>query len=171
MLNLNLNLKSIQEKIYYKDRFKENKYDIIYGFHQSSHVTLLYGLTDEISSKEIFQILSKYKFNDIVLQDISFFNLEDKDILKFKVSSSDVLLCNKELRSKFNYYSDFEKFEPHVTIAYLKKNTAKNYCKLKFDKEIINATNYLYTDIFDRVFSEKTTSGKDLDYINSFHPF
>jgi len=82
----------------------------------------------------------------IHLKGLGFFSNPDKDVLYFKVqlgdAKEDQLVQLHQLLVKetgVKYIRD--QYTPHVTIAYLKPNTAAKYIKsIKFDEQIVQAT-------------------------------
>ena len=113
-----------------------------FGVETTSHVTLLYGLhDDEIKDSEIFDIVMDKKYPDLFLVNPSLFeNSDEYDVLKFDIKYPDknkvLHEINKELMVNFPYTTDFPKYHPHCTIAYLKKGEGKKYVKKFKDYEI-----------------------------------
>jgi 2'-5' RNA ligase len=100
-----------------------------HGLEKESHITVLYGLhCDKFST-----VLNKVDLNvcRFKIKDISLFENEKYDILKFGIESPDLHKINKELRERLPYTSSFDVYHAHLTIAYLKPGTGKNYLKLK----------------------------------------
>jgi 2'-5' RNA ligase len=125
-------------KIEDKDVYDEKGY----GIETKSHITLLYGLhDDEIKEKEVFDLLLKYEYPDLLLVKPSLFENDDYDVLKFDVKypkkTEKILhIVNKELEDTFPYTSDYPDYHPHCTIAYLKKGEGKKYVEMFKDAEI-----------------------------------
>jgi len=136
-------LKEIQDKIDEDDLYTDEKG---YGFENEPHLTSLYGLhVDEVTNDQVMDIISKYDIGNLVLFNISSFNNEEFDVLKFEVkqdmndySKKDDIIykINKDL-CKLPYTSDYPKYEPHSTIAYLKPGTSDKYIKMFKDMEYI----------------------------------
>lgn len=117
-----------------EELYIENEDD--YGFEDEPHVTALYGLhSDKIEDNQIKEICEKYENIDIQLKDISMFNNEKYDVLKFGVESKSLRKMNEEL-TQLPHSSDFPDYKPHVTIAYLKKGEGKKYLK-EFNEPIV----------------------------------
>lgn len=82
----------------------------------------------------------------IKMNDVSAFENPKFDVLKFDVDSDDLHDLNKKF-IKFPYSSDFPKYHPHCTIAYVKPNKSKDYIdKLNAVDEIkFKATKIVYS--------------------------
>lgn len=96
---------------------------------KDTHVTLLYGLHNEVLPMDVYNIVSKYKFDKITLDKISLFENEKFDVLKYDVSGDILHVVNKELKT-LPHTSTFPDYKPHSTIAYLKPGKGKYYVQL-----------------------------------------
>jgi 2'-5' RNA ligase len=117
--------KKIQDIIDDDDLY-EPKDETGFGREKEPHVTILYGLHDDIEDKDIADEVDKIKTPGIKLGKVSSFENDKFDVLKFDVVSSDLHELNKEFK-EFPHTSTFPKYEPHSTIAYVKKGKAKEY--------------------------------------------
>ena len=98
-------------------------------------VTLLHGLhSDEINDEDVMKAVEKKDIKKLVLHNISSFNNEKFDVLKFDMKGEGLRAANKALK-KFPYTSDFPRYHPHSTIAYLKPGKAKKYIEMWKDEE------------------------------------
>lgn len=98
------------------------------GLETEPHVTLLYGLhSDEIDDQKVLDISSK-GIKSLGLGNVSLFENEKYDVLKFDVEGPFLHDINKEL-TKLPHTTDFPDYHPHCTIAYLKPGTGKKYTK------------------------------------------
>lgn len=98
----------------------------IAGIEKEPHVTLLYGLHADINDNDVLSIMREIPKIDVNLLDISFFEAEDYDVLKFSVRNP--LLNELNLRFKeLPHTSPRLHYSPHATIAYLQKGTAQKY--------------------------------------------
>jgi hypothetical protein len=134
-------LKEYTSKIEDSDVYDEEGF----GIETKSHVTLLYGLHDEeIKDDDVFDLVMKEHYPDLILISPSLFENPEYDVLKFDVKypedvKSDKVLhkVNKKLMDTFPYTTNFPKYHPHCTIAYLKKGKGKEYVKMFKDAEIV----------------------------------
>jgi len=119
-----------QMKIIHDEIEKDDIYDEEgHGLEDEPHVTLLYGLhSDEIEDDKVLDISSK-GIKSIGLGNVSLFENDKYDVLKFDVEAPFLHDINKEL-SKLPHTTDYPDYHPHCTIAYLKPGTGKKYTKL-----------------------------------------
>lgn len=98
-----------------------------YGFEKEQHVTLLYGIhSDEVSDEEVMDISLSFKYPQIRIHNLSLFQNEKFDVLKFDVDCDVLHKVNKEL-CKLPHTTEYPNYKPHVTIAYLKPGLGKKY--------------------------------------------
>jgi len=103
-----------------------------YGLETRPHITILYGLVKGTNLDELKRYLPSLSDIKICLTNISFFNNENYDVMKFDVESEKLHQINKTLCDHFEYKSDYDNYVPHMTIAYLKKGRGKRYNGEKF---------------------------------------
>lgn len=60
-----------------------------------------------------------------MITDVSVFKNKDFDVLKCSVSCDGLFETNKEISNNFELHTEFKTYHPHITIAYMKKGTAK----------------------------------------------
>jgi len=117
-------MKILHDEIDPKDIYDEDGF----GLESEPHVTLLYGLhSDEIKDDDVLDISSK-GIQSMGLGNVSLFENEKYDVLKFDVEAPFLYKINKEL-TKLPHTTDFPDYHPHCTIAYLKPGKGKNYVK------------------------------------------
>ena len=102
--------------------------DDSYGRETEPHVTILYGLHEEIEDKDIEVDIKEIKTPKIDFKNISSFNNDKFDVLKFDVESKDLTKLNK-IFAKYPNTNKFPDDHPHCTIAYLKSGKAAEYIK------------------------------------------
>lgn len=119
--------KELQDMIDKDDLYTE-KDDDGYGLEDKPHVTVLYGLHGEIEDKDLEVEIHKITEPKISFKNISTFEADKYDVLKFDVASSDLVKLNKKFK-EFPHTSTFPNYHPHCTIAYLKKGVAEKYIK------------------------------------------
>lgn len=128
---------------------KEDIYDEPgFGLEKDPHVTVLYGFHDNVDVEDIKKVTTFFKSPiDVKILNISKFECEQYDVLKFAVESSSLNKMN-EIMSFFPHTTDFPDYNPHVTISYLKKGTADKYLKELSDKnEYLKSKSFEYSYI------------------------
>lgn len=102
--------KQIAEKDVYQEEGREDK----------PHITVLYGL-HTTNPNDIKKIIKDFGTIKATLGKISKFdNKPEYDVLKIDVKSPELHALNKALK-KLPFTSDYPKYEPHATLAYVKK--------------------------------------------------
>jgi len=117
--------------------------DKSFGLEDEPHCTLLYGLHEGVTLKQVEQVLDEYTFYTVKAYNISLFENDKYDVLKFDIEGDNLHEVNKDLK-QFPYTTDYPNYHPHMTIGYLKKGKGKKYVK-KFKekyKEIWSAPQY-----------------------------
>lgn len=117
--------------------------DKSYGIEDEPHITLLYGLHNDVSLEDVNSIIQKFVFSKCKVHNASLFQNEKYDVLKFDLDTTTgggmASKCNKELR-KLPHTSDYPDYHPHMTIAYLKPGMGQKYAD-HFNK--IQPTGYI----------------------------
>ena len=111
-----------------EDDLYEPEDDPSYGKETEPHVTVLFGLHNDIPDSDIEDEINKIKRPEIKFGGISSFSNPKFDVLKFDIDSKDMHQLNKKFR-EFPYTSNYPDNHPHCTIAYLKPNMAEKYIK------------------------------------------
>ena len=114
------------------------------GIELDTHITVMYGY-DSISHAEIFKSFNKYPKKDIKIKlgEIKVFSHEEYDVLHIRVISKDLMLLNSiSLNSGLKIINLYDKYIPHITLAYIKKNS--NIIKYLDTNEFINNTEELF---------------------------
>ena len=133
MLDLDFpQIKSLHKQIKKEDLYEEKDTDK-YGLEKESHITLLYGLHEEVTLDQVKEITDSFSFGEIELTKVDVFDDEKFDILIFKADSKELSKVNKALK-KLPFTSEFDDYKPHCTIAYVKKGKGKEYVKLFKDE-------------------------------------
>lgn len=113
--------------------------DNTYGLEDEPHTTLLFGFHDDVDPDSILQLCNRYKYPDLKLHNVSCFNNEKYDVLKFDVDSPTLHQVNSELKSEYmdRYTTNFPDYHPHSTIGYIKKGKGQHYVDLFKDRSYI----------------------------------
>ena len=140
-------IQRIQESIdendlYHGDNNDENEY----GLEKESHITLLYGLHENVTCEDVKPYLLPLMEYKAMLYNVSSFSNEKFDVLKSDIKSSAMKKTNKLLRDNLPHDDLHDEYHPHMTIAYLKPGTAKKYEQKMLDKIItITPKEYMFS--------------------------
>lgn len=118
-------MNKIQDMIKPEDIY-EDESDDSYGLENEPHVTILYGLHNEVSSEDVKRVLKDFAFGPCRLTNASLFEGPPYDVLKYEIDGDGLHEANLQLK-RFPYTSDFPEYHPHLTIAYLKTGKGKRY--------------------------------------------
>lgn len=110
-----------------EDDLYVNQNESILGYENEPHVTVLYGFHKDIDHYGIVQDISKFSPVEIRLKAVEMFDNDKFDVLKITVESPELEKCKKFLEKKYDNTQQFKEFNPHITVAYLKKGKAKKY--------------------------------------------
>jgi len=136
MLYLTLNdkdCKSIQDVIEEEDLYLGTEDDPGYGREDEPHVTLLYGLHNDIEDVKVESIIKKIKPLEVLLSKVDIFENDTYDVLIFTINDDYLTKINGELK-ELPHTTDYPKYNAHCTIAYLKKGKGSMYVKKVKDK-------------------------------------
>lgn len=93
------------------------------------HVTIKYGLN--IESFDGFPVNIPFKILrpfDIKIENISYFEQEEFDVLKLAVEPSKILVSLREyIEERWTWEDKYPVYQPHITLAYVKKGMAEKY--------------------------------------------
>jgi len=114
-----------------KDLYEEEGED--YGYNDIPHITVLFGIhQDEIDPDVIMNIIKKYMKPIIsMVYEISLFETSNKyDVVKYEIPVTKRLKKYHDLfKNNFPNTQNFDEYNPHVTLAYVKKGLGKKYAK------------------------------------------
>lgn len=118
---INWGKKNIPESEVFK-----NPDDPSFGREDEIHLTVLYGIHSD-SAKDTKKVLAGQKPFDIELGKISIFSNEKFDVVKIGIQSKELLKLNKKFTEQIIFTNKYKEYEPHVTIAYVKKGKGWKY--------------------------------------------
>ena len=122
-----------------------------YGYENQAHVTVLYGIQNESDYFEIRRILAKAEPPELEVGKISSFRRDDSpfDVLKLDVISPSLSKIHNLLKNKFENNYKFPDYQPHITLAYIKKNTnteIEKSCAWTGTRYQVNAVQFCHKD-------------------------
>lgn len=124
-----------------------------HGLETEPHITILYGIHEQKSKP----IIDKINLRPVTfkISNISLFENEKYDVLKFGVSGKDLHALNKEVCDNCEYTNNYPDYKPHCTIAYLMPGTGRSYTSLKNDlvgKEFVS-NKFIFSNAYgDKVY-------------------
>jgi len=128
---------------------KEDIYEVEgenYGLQTNPHVTILYGLHEEVSLEQVKSVFEDIDESlDIKIEGIGVFENEKFDVVKFNVVPSGTLQDLHNKLSEFPNSNEYPEYEPHITIAYIKKGHGKKYEDLAYKHSIENIDEVCYS--------------------------
>ena len=108
-----------------------------YGMETEPHVTVAPCLRNNVkldNLKTFLQPLDEYRLE---LTNLNVFENKLFDVLVCDMKKCEVLhSTNAEIADNYQLNTSFDKFNPHITVAYLKKGKGREYAKLKFPKSV-----------------------------------
>ena len=103
--------------------------DKSYGLETKPHVTLLYGLHQNIPDEEVINRCKSIPIGELTLYNPSLFESDKYDVLKFDVKNDNLFKVNKRL-CELPFTTDYPEYHPHATIGYLKKGRGSHYADM-----------------------------------------
>jgi hypothetical protein len=103
-----------------------------YGIQDNPHLTLLYGLKPNITKEQVEQVLEKSVDGEkieIEIENIGLFENDNFDVVKFNIKKTEQLQKLFDSLSELPNENTFPDYNPHMTIAYVKKGLGKKYTK------------------------------------------
>ena len=119
------------------------------GVEHHPHVTLLYGIHLSVDPLEVKKVMKTFFPIKVSIKKLTMFNTPDCDVIKYDVpKTKEIMAWHDELISTFPNTQEFDKYKPHITLAYVNKGTGHKYIKEWEDsfKVIFNRAEYSYTD-------------------------
>lgn len=121
-------MNKIHDAIDPKDVYSEVG-DTTFGLEDEPHTTLLYGLHSEVSLEDVAKVLSSYTYAPCTIKNVSLFENEEYDVLKFDVLGKNLHETNNDLK-QFPFTSKFPDYHPHMTVGYINSGYGKRYVKM-----------------------------------------
>lgn len=115
------------------------------GIEDQPHITVLYGfIDDETNLRELRRYLTPLDYIKVSLENITIFETDDYDVVKFDVACDQLYSMNLKISKRFPHENDYDFYEPHMTIAYVKKGTGQKYVK-NIKTKVAKPYRYRYT--------------------------
>ena len=121
-------IRKIHANIEHNDVYVDPE-DPSFGLESKPHITLLFGLHNGISTKDVDSVLGEFTFETCTMSNASLFENGQYDVLKFDVRGEGLHDVNEKL-SEFPHTTDFPEYHPQMTKGYLKLGTGKKYVEM-----------------------------------------
>lgn len=143
---IDFNYKTISEDILYI-----NENDDSFGREQHPHVTIKYGLVQSYTENQIRQLLRQVTPFNIQVRGLSIFENENFDVVKFDVDGPELRKLN-EIFSNLPNHDEYPTYNPHMTVAYVKKGMGKRFAKTPGKVAKIPIRTIVYSDRGNRTY-------------------
>lgn len=99
------------------------------GLEHDPHVTVLFGIHEDHANPEaVIRTLQQVKPIKITVKEISIFEGDEYDVVKYTIPKVPTLLkARRLLMAKFDHTVTFPDYCPHMTIGYVKKGMGQKY--------------------------------------------
>lgn len=116
-----------------------------FGIEDKPHITLLYGLHNNVTEDDVFEILKDYTDIDIEISinGIDIFENDKFDVVKLNINCPILFEINERLK-ELPHTSDYPDYSPHMTISFVNKGSADKYKNADF-KLNIESDKFVYT--------------------------
>lgn len=94
-----------------------------YGRESEPHVTIKYGFSKDLTDEEVKKIIGKTKAFSVTANGLSTFDGKEFQVVKFDIQPDGILLSMRKLCDEFPNEDEHPNFHPHLTLAYVKKNS------------------------------------------------
>lgn len=97
------------------------------GYEDDIHITVLYGLTDEspYNAEEILRSIGPFVVRLGLVT--AFRDADGHDVIKIDVESPELIRLHYLLEKLLDNENKYPTYQPHITIAYVKKNASDKY--------------------------------------------
>jgi len=140
-------IRRIQSEIPEEDLYTEEGPDK-YGLEKESHITIYPCMDNDTDPEMIKPILIPLSDVEIRIMNISIFDGSTKNyiVLKADIESLELDEMNNAMKNIAVSHSEFKEYHPHITIAYIKKNsdTYKQFLQGGLDIEV-NPIKYTFS--------------------------
>lgn len=131
-----------------------NEDDIFYredgpcGKCKHPHITLLYGLHEDVSLEDVKECFNGVSADDISLavNSVSVFENKEFDVVKLSIEENPLLIELNRRLSNLPNSNEFPEYKPHITIAYVKKGLGRKYANSEYSSTISDIHHIVYSN-------------------------
>jgi len=108
-----------------------------YGVENEIHCTILYGIHSP-DSEGVRDIIERFRICPFSLKfgAVSFFEQDEYDVMKYEIISPYLHEINRMMVEGLDYTNTYNNYQPHCTIAYLKKGVKEQHV-FDFDSYVL----------------------------------
>lgn len=120
-----------------------------FGLEDKPHITLFYGVHSDVDKNDIIDSVNEYEIypTGITLQNISIFESDEYDVVKFDIDDTDELFLNlhNHIKDNFPNTQTFPDYHPHTTLSYVEKGKGKKYIQSLEEPYIVDISKIFYS--------------------------
>ena len=118
-----------------------------HGIELHPHCTVKYGIHPEYTPYDIYHGVDLYPVK-VKIGKLSLFENDNYDVLKFNIISKDLCDINEQVSRVFNCTDSYHKYNPHITVAYIKPGTGKYYIDMDNDisGQLLIGNKYIFSN-------------------------
>jgi 2'-5' RNA ligase len=118
-----------------------------YGLQTRPHLTLLYGIHEEVTDDQILKCFDGFTEDDFKVQidGVSIFENPEFEVVKLEIDKSSKLQEINRRLSELPNSNQFPEYKPHITLAYVKKGKGQRYIDPNYKYQIKNIARISYT--------------------------
>jgi 2'-5' RNA ligase len=130
------------------DLYRDPNNEIEFGVEFTPHITLLYGLNSINFNEQLYYKLAlPIKQYNVDIGGVNIFENEKYHVLYLSAICDALYDQNKILTDNFDFENEYNKYVPHITIAYLKPDIAISTMYQYILTSIFNSGECWYTPI------------------------
>lgn len=110
-----------------------------HGIEEEPHITVLYGFLPSITLNNIKPLMvdKVIYIDDIRISGLSLFENDKYDVVKLDIESDKLHTYNTFFKDTLENECTFPEYQPHITLAYVKKGTGKKYINQFTERDLI----------------------------------
>ena len=122
-----------------------------YGLETEPHVTIAPCLRNNVKLDNLKKFLLPLDEYTIELVNLEVFENKDFDVLHFVVKSDALHSTYNVFAENYKVGGKYPDYNPHITVAYLKKGKGRAYTKLKFASPLtMKPSNFAFSHLVDK---------------------
>ena len=142
-------IKGIQQDIREDELFTDPDNPDSYGMVGDTHLTLVACMPNDVGLDMIKSMVRPIYDYPILLMNVSTFENDRYDVLKCDAVSDVIMDTNRKICDVIPTFSEYKEYNPHVTIAYLKKGAGKRHLKEVLLPLVVMKPSYFMLSSYD----------------------